>query len=69
MTLEEIAVLAKIVQGLLTPLALAVAAGWAIYTFSALRQVTHSQTQIQKTEAEIQDLQREAKIVGRHRSR
>ena len=55
LTLEEFATLAKAVQNILTPIALVVAAGWAIYTFSALGQITRSR-------AEIQKLQREASI-------
>jgi hypothetical protein len=62
MTLEEFATLARAIQSILTPLALVLAAVWAIYTFRALRQVTQSRAQLQKTEAEILDLQREAKI-------
>jgi hypothetical protein len=55
LTLEEFATLAKAVQSILTPIALVIAAGWAIYTFSALGQITRSR-------AEIQKLQREASI-------
>ena len=62
MTLEEFATLAQAVQSILTPIALVVAAGWAIYTFSALGQITRSRAEIQRTEAEILDLQREASI-------
>jgi hypothetical protein len=62
MTLEEFATLAKAVQSILTPIALVVAAGWAIYTFRALGQITRSRAEVQKTEAEIQHLQQEARI-------
>lgn len=62
MTLEEFATLAKAVQSILTPIALVVAAGWAIYTFSALGQITRSRADLQKTQEEIQNFQREARI-------
>jgi hypothetical protein len=62
LTMEEFATLAKAVQSILTPIALVVAAGWAIYTFRALGQITSSRADLQKTEAEIQNLQREARI-------
>jgi hypothetical protein len=61
MALKDLLTLARIIQSILTPLALVGAAAWAIYTFSELRQVSHAQTTIKKTEVEILDLEREAK--------
>ncbi len=69
MTIEQFATLMNGVQSVLTSLALLVGGGWALYTFSALGQITRSRAELQrleleqrKTEAEIRKLQQEAKV-------